>query len=220
MVVAEDLVIQVDDMRVNRLVLGRMLRLLGFEVIEAENGKAALQQFLSHQESLSCVVLDLQMPVLDGWETAKQLRGENALTRSAAGSAVQACCFMVIAFRPFCGFSCTRMGPRNEIALIQQSNQTTAGLSLLHRPHWPVEEAKEATPTPLQHGHPCTAQSWSRGPSPFECAAYSCLFCTLDICSRMVLLSPDRRQAVNTFRQGLFQATGKVWSLVTECRVD
>jgi CheY-like chemotaxis protein len=62
-------------MRVNRLVLGRMLQLLGFEVIEAENGKAALEQFLSHQESLCCVVLDLQMPVLDGWETAKQLRG-------------------------------------------------------------------------------------------------------------------------------------------------
>eukprot|EP00879_Flechtneria_rotunda_P005405 GHRR01005696.1.p1 GENE.GHRR01005696.1~~GHRR01005696.1.p1 ORF type:complete len:224 (+),score=66.59 GHRR01005696.1:491-1162(+) len=68
-------VLLVDDMRLNRLVLGRMLQKLGLEVIEAENGQVAIEQFVSHRHALSCVLLDLQMPVLDGWECAKRLRG-------------------------------------------------------------------------------------------------------------------------------------------------
>lgn len=61
-------------MRLNRIVLRRMLQKLGFEVVEADNGLAAIEQFLCHRAALSCVLLDLQMPQLDGWETAKQLR--------------------------------------------------------------------------------------------------------------------------------------------------
>lgn len=67
-----------DDLQLNRIVLGRMLQKLGFEVIEAENGLAAIDQFLSHRSTLCCVLLDLQMPVLNGWETAKRLRGIEA----------------------------------------------------------------------------------------------------------------------------------------------
>lgn len=74
------LFLQVDDMRLNRLVLGRMLTKLGFEVVEADNGLAAIEQFIFHQPALSCVLLDLQMPVLDGWETAKRLRGLEAVS--------------------------------------------------------------------------------------------------------------------------------------------
>jgi CheY-like chemotaxis protein len=74
---------QVDDTRLNRLVLGRMLTKLGFEVIEADSGLAAIEQFIFHQPAVSCVLLDLQMPVLDGWETAKRLRGLEAVSRWA-----------------------------------------------------------------------------------------------------------------------------------------
>jgi CheY-like chemotaxis protein len=73
----------VDDKRLNRLVLGRMLTKLGFEVVEADNGIAAIEQFIFHQPALSCVLLDLQMPILDGWETAKRLRGLEAVSRWA-----------------------------------------------------------------------------------------------------------------------------------------
>jgi CheY-like chemotaxis protein len=47
---------------------------IGFEVLEAENGVKAIELFQSHRSTLRCVLLDLQMPVMDGWETAEKLR--------------------------------------------------------------------------------------------------------------------------------------------------
>lgn len=61
-------------MRINRLVLGRMLQKLGFEVLEAENGEVALQLWQQHRAVLRAILLDLQMPILDGWRTAERLR--------------------------------------------------------------------------------------------------------------------------------------------------
>lgn len=45
---------------------------MGFEVQEACDGQQAVELF---QTCLpACVLLDLQMPIMDGWETAEQLR--------------------------------------------------------------------------------------------------------------------------------------------------
>ena len=44
-----------------------------FEVIEAANGTAALQ-VLGESEALDAVVLDVQMPELDGWDTLAAIR--------------------------------------------------------------------------------------------------------------------------------------------------
>jgi len=74
-------ILLVDDMRVNRLVLGRMLTKIGFEVLEADNGVKAIELFRSHRSALRCVLLDLQMPVMDGWETAENLRSIEALSQ-------------------------------------------------------------------------------------------------------------------------------------------
>lgn len=67
-------VLVVDDVAVNRLVLSKMLRKLGFDVLEASSGQQCLD--LCHQlhDDLDCVLLDLHMPVMDGWATALQVR--------------------------------------------------------------------------------------------------------------------------------------------------
>lgn len=54
---------------------GTMMLLQTFEEVdvvdEAENGKEALEKLSS--DSFNLVLLDLEMPVLDGWETAKKI---------------------------------------------------------------------------------------------------------------------------------------------------
>ncbi|BDD10634.1 hypothetical protein FUAX_30660 [Fulvitalea axinellae] len=68
----EGLTLLADDSSVNRRVMGMMLEELGLAVIKVENGKQALEEFAKHDFDL--VLLDIRMPVLDGFETAKEIR--------------------------------------------------------------------------------------------------------------------------------------------------
>jgi two-component system chemotaxis response regulator CheY len=64
----------VDDSRVVRKVARRILEGQGFAVTEAENGSAALD---SCRKALpDCVLLDWNMPVMNGIEFLKALRAE------------------------------------------------------------------------------------------------------------------------------------------------
>src|SRR5205085_6062081 len=61
-----------DDVMENRLLLTKLLGPFGFEVREAEDGRAALAAWESWRPDL--VFLDIQMPELDGYEVARQVR--------------------------------------------------------------------------------------------------------------------------------------------------
>jgi two-component system cell cycle sensor histidine kinase/response regulator CckA len=67
-------VLVVEDEEGVREVVGRMLERLGFDVISAEDGIAALDLLERHNGSLSAVLLDLSMPRMGGQETLNQLR--------------------------------------------------------------------------------------------------------------------------------------------------
>ncbi|KAK9807067.1 hypothetical protein WJX72_012493 [[Myrmecia] bisecta] len=71
---AKPVALVVDDLKVNRVVLSKMFQRLGFEVAEAENGRQALAFLSQNHSKVVAVFLDLSMPVLDGWSTARQLR--------------------------------------------------------------------------------------------------------------------------------------------------
>jgi DNA-binding response OmpR family regulator len=62
----------VDDNKVNRLLLGRSLELLGHHVTQAHDGKVALG--LLRRERFDLMLLDLEMPELDGFGLLEQLR--------------------------------------------------------------------------------------------------------------------------------------------------
>ena len=62
----------VDDKWENRSVIVNLLQPLGFEVLEAEHGAAALEQLQQCQPDL--IVTDLMMPVLDGFALMAQLQ--------------------------------------------------------------------------------------------------------------------------------------------------
>ena len=53
----------------------------GYRVIQAENGRAALDLFHQHWAEIRLVVLDLVMPELSGQEVAKEIRHFDKSTR-------------------------------------------------------------------------------------------------------------------------------------------
>jgi len=64
----------VDDNKVNRLLLTRSLELQGHRVATAENGRVALEML--RRESFDLLLLDMEMPEMDGFQVLEQLAGD------------------------------------------------------------------------------------------------------------------------------------------------
>jgi CheY-like chemotaxis protein len=72
-------VLYVEDNDDNIYMLKMRLELLGdFEVLTAENGETGCE--LAAAEQPDIILMDLEMPVVDGWEATRRLRG-NPQTR-------------------------------------------------------------------------------------------------------------------------------------------
>jgi CheY-like chemotaxis protein len=103
-------VLVVDDSSNIRMLLQCVLARAGYHVIEAANGHEAV--CLARQYRPALVLLDLNLPALDGWEVARRIRAEPALDDTAlvamtgycVGAAAQAAlaagCATVL-FKPF-----------------------------------------------------------------------------------------------------------------------
>ena len=72
------MVLVVDDQEINRDALGVILE-DSYEVIYAENGEEALSLMNKHFADLSIVLLDLIMPVMDGYEVLKRVNEDERL---------------------------------------------------------------------------------------------------------------------------------------------
>ena len=64
-----------DDMR-NVFAISKILEEKGMKVIKAANGKKALD-ILNIEENINIVLMDIMMPVMDGYETIKEIRKIN-----------------------------------------------------------------------------------------------------------------------------------------------
>jgi len=67
----------VDDNKVNRLLLARSLELQGHRVALAENGRVAL--VLLRERSFDLLLLDMEMPEMDGFQVLEALTADRAL---------------------------------------------------------------------------------------------------------------------------------------------
>ena len=70
-------ILSVDDSSLVRRAVARAFARFECTIIEAENGELGLQQVREHRPDL--VVLDYNMPVMDGVEMLKHLRADVAL---------------------------------------------------------------------------------------------------------------------------------------------
>lgn len=64
----------VDDEPIVRSTAGELLRSLGYEVWVASEGAEALEVFAARRDEIDLVLLDLVMPVMDGWACLAKLR--------------------------------------------------------------------------------------------------------------------------------------------------
>jgi DNA-binding response OmpR family regulator len=65
-------ILVVDDEERMRFLIEAYLKKEGFNVFQAENGKDALKIF--KENTIELVVLDIMMPIMDGWTTCREIR--------------------------------------------------------------------------------------------------------------------------------------------------
>ncbi len=72
-------VLIVDDNQVNRQILRKILSSV-YEVLEAADGREALKILYASFESISAVLLDIMMPVMNGYEVLEAIRRDAFLS--------------------------------------------------------------------------------------------------------------------------------------------
>jgi two-component system cell cycle response regulator DivK len=69
-------ILLVEDNEMNRDMLTRRLERKGFEVVVAINGKVGIDMASSSNPDI--ILMDLSLPVIDGWEATRQIKGDPA----------------------------------------------------------------------------------------------------------------------------------------------
>ena len=67
-------ILLVEDNEINRDMLSRRLARRGFEVLIAENGQSGVELTVSERPDL--VLMDMSLPVMDGWEATRRLKAD------------------------------------------------------------------------------------------------------------------------------------------------
>jgi two-component system cell cycle response regulator DivK len=72
-------ILLVEDNEMNRDMLSRRLSRNGFDIIIAVNGQEGVDLALSQRPDL--ILMDMSLPVLDGWEATRRLKANAATAR-------------------------------------------------------------------------------------------------------------------------------------------
>ncbi len=66
-------ILLVEDNQMNRDMLSRRLARKGYEVVVAIDGQQGVE--MARSETPDLILMDMSLPVLDGWEATRQLKG-------------------------------------------------------------------------------------------------------------------------------------------------
>ncbi len=69
-------ILLVEDNEMNRDMLSRRLARKGYEVVVAVDGQAGVEMATS--ESPDLILMDMSLPVIDGWEATRQIKAASA----------------------------------------------------------------------------------------------------------------------------------------------
>ena len=67
-------VLLAEDNKTNQLVAKSLLEQVGIEVIIASDGKEAVELYKKHRDNVDLILMDLHMPVMNGYEAAEKIR--------------------------------------------------------------------------------------------------------------------------------------------------
>lgn len=67
-------VLLAEDSKANYDYIERVARKSHWHLFHSKNGEEAIVAFMTHREQIDVILMDLEMPVLDGYEAAKQIR--------------------------------------------------------------------------------------------------------------------------------------------------
>ena len=59
-----------------RRIIGRAVQVLGYDLLEAANGLEALETLNTHPDEVALVILDVNMPEMDGMETLVRIKAD------------------------------------------------------------------------------------------------------------------------------------------------
>jgi CheY-like chemotaxis protein len=68
-------ILLIEDNELNLDMLSRRLERKGFTVISARDGLSGIEK--ANKETPELIIMDLSLPILDGWEAAKKLKESN-----------------------------------------------------------------------------------------------------------------------------------------------
>ena len=71
-------ILLVEDNEMNRDMLSRRLRRKGFDVAVAVDGQQAVS--MAQSEAPALILMDLSLPVIDGWEATRQIKANQETT--------------------------------------------------------------------------------------------------------------------------------------------
>ena len=74
----EGTILVIDDEEIVRFLIGEMIKELGYAVTSFENPLEAIEYYKHHYKEIDLVILDMNMPIIDGLETFQQLKKRNS----------------------------------------------------------------------------------------------------------------------------------------------
>lgn len=70
----EQTILVADDQMFIRRIISDYLENANYHVMEAKNGREALELFLANQQTIDLILLDIMMPEMDGLEVCERIR--------------------------------------------------------------------------------------------------------------------------------------------------
>ncbi|AGK99131.1 response regulator [Clostridium pasteurianum] len=78
-IVKHKTILVVEDNEINKKIVHRFLKHLGYKYISVSNGKEAIE--ILEDNSVDLILMDIQMPILDGYEATEIIRKKEAVLR-------------------------------------------------------------------------------------------------------------------------------------------